>query len=245
MKATTILLVLAASLAGGAVGALIVTWLDVRPKPPTQAAQAPANMDRQGGKADTQRVGDAITDLQAQLERIEKQLADAREERKDLRAHNEELQASLERAEAGVPANDSGAEATTPAMEAEVDRAVQEALEKAAENERVEKAAATRRETEGWMGDARDNIVRKLDEKLLLTQFQRDRIGEIMQRTTERIADLMVSGAGKSEDGREQWNAIWQETTDAIRNELGSAQHTTYDELVGERGIVSIAWEGK
>lgn len=251
MKSTTILVAVVASLVGGVVGAVVFSQL-APPEPTTVPAPVATEVegyDDSNLRGETRRNSDAIADLQGELLRMEARLQDAEDERAALVEENAKLKETAGNTGEGEvvtkPAESGAGEPASPELEAEVDRAVANALEKVAEKERAEKEAATRKETAGWMGDATTNIVKKLDAELTLTQFQRDRVNEIMANTTERIADLMVSGQGKSEDGREQWDTIWRETSDAIRSEIGSAQQTTYDELVGERGIVSIAWGGK
>ena len=252
MKSTTILVAVVASLVGGVVGALAFSQLAPGDEPTTVTAPVATEVegyDDSALRADTRRNTDAINDVQGELLRLQDRVDELQDERKALLEENTKLkQHTNETVDVEVvtkPGETDTPRSTSPELEAEVDRAVAAALEKQAEQERAEWEAATRKETEGWMGDARDNITEKLDAKLTLTQFQRDRIGEIMGNTTQRVADLMVSGAGKGDDGREQWDTIWRETTEAIRNELGTAQQTTYDELVGERGIVSIAWDSK
>lgn len=254
MKSSTILVAVFASLVGGAVGAFVVSQLAPAPEPATVPAPVAAEMegyDDTALRGETTRNSDAIADLQAELIRIGARLDDLAEERDALIEENTKLKETAGETEPGgevvtkTNGSDSGGESTpaNPELEAEVDRAAAEALKKKDEQRRAEKEAATRKETEGWMGDASATITKKLDAELSLTQYQRDRINEIMANTTQRVADLMA--AGKSDDSRESWDTIWRETNDAIRNEIGSAQQTTYDELVGERGIVSIAWEGK
>ncbi|MBZ0134955.1 MAG: hypothetical protein K8I27_01115 [Planctomycetes bacterium] len=250
MKTTTVLAAVIAALVGGVVGALVFSQLaPVAPAPvPTPVAAEADSYDDSAVRSETRRNSDAIANLQGDLLRLQVRLKDADDERAILVNENRKLKEAAASTEPeGVTAKPDGStvEPASPELEAKVERALANALEKAAEKERAEKEAATRKQTAGWMGEAGETITKKLDARLALTQYQRDRITEIMADTTDRIADLMVAGQGKSEDGREQWDTIWRETSEAIRNEMGSAQQTTYDELVGERGVVSIAWGGK
>ena len=248
MKFTTILTPVVASLIGGAIGALVVWQIALAPQPAPVPALAGAQLESYDDSTlrhETKRNAEAIVDLQGELLRTQGRINELALERNSLLEENRQLKDGSAVGAQGEIREAGASKAEIHELETEVDRAVAEALKKQADQEREEKVAATRNETESWMGDARDNIVSKLDAELSLSQYQRDRIIEIMANTTQRVSELMASGGGKGEDGRTQWNSIWRETGDAIRSELEWAQQSAYDELVGERGIVSIAWEGK
>lgn len=257
MKSPALLVALVAAVIGGVVGAVVVSLLN----PTTQApAQGGVVADSQvyndtGLRAEQQRNRNELDAMRLEIDALTTELESAKRQRQQLETKNDALNTkldSLEGAEisSALSTTDSQPDPSGVVDKADVDKAVQDALEKAQQEKREKAIAAKQRETEKWINDGRDRVLKKLAAELSLTSSQHDGITTVFEQFNERMQDLTLTAvaaqdAGEKFDYRAEWDALVLETNTAIRNELGSAQLGTYDELVGERGFASLAWPGK
>lgn len=253
MKSSALLLAVLCSLGGGIAGGAAVYFVaGMSPNDVSgRVAVAPQSPETSDGVVQD---GEDLTgDLEAMKKRIDQLESDLVTAERERRALLDDVDSP--QPDAGA-APDSGneterkptpVEVDSPEFKAAVDSAVKDALERARKKEEEEWTAAAEAETERWMEEGKKKLLATLDEKLSLTQYQRDRIGEIYDKMTAQTngmdeAARKAREAGESYDWEKEWEKIDEEAETALRAELGSAQISTYEELVGDGGFSQLLW---
>lgn len=258
MKSSSLLLALIAAVVGGVVGAFSFSVIQPSADP------VPRPDDGSIGVTPNEPYND--TDLRVALKQSDDELAALRLELGALKTDlSLAKQAMVEENtkpaadDAKVEGTETEVESETPAessdqpeseLKAEVDTAVKDALAKAREEEREKEVAAKRNQTEKWVNNGRDRVLKTLDAELNLTVTQRENIARAFDSMNTRISELYEDATVAKENGEDfdwgtEWETLIEDTDAAIRAEIGTAQLHAYDELAGERGFSGIAWPSK
>ncbi|MEZ5990927.1 MAG: hypothetical protein R3E76_01040 [Planctomycetota bacterium] len=255
MKSSSLMLAVIAALLGGIVGAFVFSVV----APPTAAPrQDTASVDAKSAepyddgdlRAAVKRSEDELATLRLEIGALTTELNAARRERAGLAGSNKVVTEEPEEGEVSPAARAGTPESSDSELKAEVDQAVKDALARAQKEEREKAIAAKRGQTQKWIDDGRERVLKKLDAELSLTTIQRENISKVFDSMNARMADLYEEAETAKENGEAfDWNAEWgaliEDTDAAIRAEIGTAQLPAYDELAGEHGFIGIAWPGK
>lgn len=250
MKPSLVLVIVLAAVAGGVIGGLVVALFsesgEQKPVAVPELADIQSYDDR-ALKAEIRRNAADLESARIRFNDLAGQLESARDERDALRRENSVLTGKVERLESVRPAALKLADTKDVT---EYDRAAQKALERARNKEEAEAVARKEKQMARWMEQGRTRVLETLDKKLSLSQAQRDGISVVLDNLNRRIRELNTAGAAAKESGEDydwqgEWNSALEDAETELRNELSSAQQTTYDELVGEGNISRIAWPDK
>ena len=253
--------IFAGALAGGA-GGYVATQL--APEPARQQASRPAAIAPEAtagtdlGPA-VEGHGKSLNALQMQVAGLESRLADAEAKAKSASESAASLKAELDasrqklndlESRPGAAVANGGStdgsvavppELGTPEFKAAVDAAIKEREEQ----QRKERDAEREREMADRMAQANKSALDKMNEKLVLSVEQQDKIKTHLDAFSNARRDVMRRGmearqAGTEFNWEQEMTTVNNTATEAVRAELSSAQLTTFNEMVGERGVSSL-----
>lgn len=142
----------------------------------------------------------------------------------------------------------SGGGVATPTADPEsaaFKEAVIKAIDEKAEADRVAREAEREKQMAEFVANANKQMVTTLTEKLALTSDQVPKIQALIDDRSAKRREVVTKGEEARKNGTEfDWGTemanVDKASTDAVRAELSSAQLSTFNELVGERGLGAL-----
>jgi hypothetical protein len=163
-----------------------------------------------------------------------------------------ELKASVDELKAGGvvvtkgPEGEIDAGSIPPAV---LETAVDEVIAKREAEREAARQAERERQMEEWNKRRNDAIIERLATELSLTEVQKVNIEVALNDYAAKRRDVWVRNGQARENGEEfdfraEMATVHTAAADAVRAELSTAQVSTFNELLGERDLESLAGRG-
>lgn len=251
MKPGLMIAVIFGAVFAGAAGGYVASSMAPEPeRAPTPRAQVADADHKEDGKADlsplVSKQGDAISGLRKEIDDLSARVGTAEKRASDAETKNAELLKKVGELEKRPVVAGSGG--TTPPADPD-SMAFKEAVTKAIEEKEAADRAARDAEREKQMAEfvanANKQLVDRLTTDLALTSDQVPKIKTIIEDMSTKRREVWTKGEEARRNGTQfdwgaEMTAVTKASTDAVRAELSSAQLSTFNELVGDRGLSAL-----
>lgn len=250
MKPVLMIAVIFGAVVAGAAGGYVASSMAPEPERTSPRVAAAADTDAKTESKDdlsplVSKHGNDIAGLRGEIDSLVSRVDAAEKKVTSLETEKTALQTELSNLKK-QPATGGGT--TVPTADPD-SVAFKEAVNKAIEEKEAADRAARDAEREKQMAEfvanANKQMVDRLTTELSLTADQVPKIQAIIEDMSAKRREVWTKGEEARRNGTEfDWGTemgnVTKASTDAVRAELSSAQLTTFNELVGDRGLSAL-----
>jgi len=249
MKPALMIAVVFGAVIAGSAGGYVASSFNQQPERTAPRVAAVDTTEKPEDKTDlsplVSKQGSDISSLRGEIDSLVTRIDKAEGRVSSLETEKASLLAEIANLKKAPPVSGGGGGAVVDADSPSFKEAVAKAIEEKDAADRATRDAEREKQMAEFVANANKQMVDTLTEKLALTSDQIPKIKTIVEDMAAKRRDVFTK-AGEARQKGEQFDwgtemgAINTAATDAVKNELTSAQQTTFAELTGDRGLSAL-----